>query len=234
MLVGLTVTSLLALTAVAIAQYAVPVVNITNAKIKPSKGGTPKKPKNAGLDVTFEVNEESNSTLEAIDYTVPKSIKVSAKGFPACSATDANAGKCPPKSEVGDGSATALLGPGKAPLNFSAKVVTAGAKKLFIVLNEKTVGNVVIPATIKKQHIKFTIPENVQSPAANLYSYVTSVTANLGPAKIGKGKKQRRLLSRVGCKGGKDKVGVTLTLADNPNPPQQRTIKDTASVPCKK
>ena len=237
-LVGLTVTTVLAVAAVAIAQYAAPVVRITNAKITPATGGKKKKPKNAGVDVTFEVNEESNSTLSAIDYRFPKSLKVSAEGFPKCSAAKAQAGTCPKKSQVGTGSFTAVQGPGRTPLNFTAKVVTAGTKKLFIVLNNDSLGNILIRAAIKGRHLRFKIPENVQKPVdqpgQSFYSYITSVTADLGPAKVGKGRSRHFLISRIGCRGGKDTIGVTLTLADNPNPPPSRTISDTASVPCKK
>ena len=56
-IIGLAVAATLAVAAVAIAQYTLPVdVKITEAKLTPSAGGSKKKPKNASVNLAFTVN----------------------------------------------------------------------------------------------------------------------------------------------------------------------------------
>ena len=266
--IGLTVTTVFALAAVAVAQSSVaPVVTVT-ATVNPAKGGSTKKPVNAATAIKFDVNPESNSTLASIDYGVPKSLKISGAGFESCSATTVNTkgeAACPPKAKVGTGASTALLGPGKAPINFKVNVYASGASGLTLALKQDPQPasggiQVAFDAKIANGHISFDIPENIQQPVKSpdptqsLYSYVTSVTANLGPAQATKtvkvkktvkkhGKKKKItvkvkkkyfLVSRIGCNGGKDIVGVSLGLAANPNPPAVNPAIGTGSTPCNK
>lgn len=258
-LIGLTVTTVFALAAVAVAQYAIPTVTVT-AGTTPAKGGSKKKPKNAATKIRFDVNPDSNSTLAGIDYGIPKNLRVSGKGFPKCSASTVNAkgeGACPKNSKVGTGGATTLLGPGKAQIQFAVGVYANGKRGLTLALKQDPAPanggvQVAFPATIKKNRVAFEIPANVQQPAPGLYSYVTTVEANLGPAKIRKtvkvkktvrrnGKKKRItvkrkknffLVSRIGCTGGKDVFDVKLPLAPNPDPPAITPLVGTTSSPC--
>ncbi len=254
-LTGLTVTIVFAVAAVAIAQYAIPTATLT-ASTSPTKGGTKKKPRNAGTNIKFDVNPDSNSTLAGIDYGISKNLRISGKGFKKCSADTINTkgetacGKAP---VVGTGAATALLGPGKTPIQFTVNVYADGKKGLTLALKQ-TNGSVQVAfdAVIDKQRVAFAIPQNIQQPAPGLYSYVTSVTANLGPAKVTKtikkkvkvkGKKKKKtvkvkktyyLVSRIGCDGGKDTFDVKLDLADNPNPPSIDPLIASTSSACNK
>lgn len=243
-LAGLTVTALFAFAAVAMAQYAVPVLT-TSGKITPSNAGTKKKPKNGLLNVVFNVNGDSNSTLSRIEYTVPSNVRLDGTGFKTCSVEFIAAqgdSKCPKASLVGTGAATALLGPTKSKLDFNVKVYVSGKKALtlYLVTNLFTIP---IPATISGQTVAFDIPERVQSPVTGLYSYVTSVTANLGKqpgikgsVTKGKGKKRktRNFVSVRGCTGGVHTGGIKAFLANNPNPPSTPFLQGPFSSPCKK
>lgn len=256
-LIGLTVTAVFAVAAVAVAQYNVaPVVTVTG-KVTPSSGGTKKKPKNASTEIIFNVNPESNSTLEGIDYGIPANLKISGKGFKACTAeainTKGEAVACKGKPIVGKGAATALLGPGKTKITFSVNVYAAGKDGLTLALKQDN-GSVAVAfdATIANNRVAFKIPSNIQQPAPGLYSYVTSVTANLGPATAKKtikkkvkvkGKKKKVtkkikkkyfLVSRIGCNGGVDRVDVKLDLAANPNQPTVDPATGSVDVPCTK
>lgn len=234
-LAGLTVTALFAFGAVAIAQYQVPVLAATG-KITPAKGGTKKKPKNALVNAVFTVNRESNSTLRRIEYTIPNNVKLNGTGFKTCSeATIGGSGEsaCNPKARVGTGAATAFLGsgPNASKLEFSVNVYVAGKQSLVLALKNSLVGTVPIPATISGQTVSFDIPTRVQNPTGGPngpFSYVTSVTANLGKqpgisasVKTGKGKKRktRYFASLRGCTGGVHTGAVKAFLANNPNPP---------------
>lgn len=264
-LMGLTVTVALAIAAVAFAQSSAPAVVTVTGKITPSSGGTKSKPVKAGTEIVFNVNPDSNSTLASIDYGIPSSIQISGKGFPKCSADTINnpngngEADCPKGSKVGTGASTALLGPGKQPIQFSVNVYANGKNHLTLALQQVN-GQLNIPfdATIANGHISFDIPPNVQQPIQGLYSYVTSVTADLGPASVKKtiikkvkvkvkikGKKKKKtvtkkkkikrtyyLVSRTGCSGGKDDINVSLGLANNPNPPAQTPITGATSIPC--
>jgi hypothetical protein len=244
-LIGLTVTAVFAIAAVAIAQYALPTMTVETA-ITPAKGGTKKKPKNALVHTVFRVNADSNSTLKRIEYAIPSKIKLDGTGFKTCSVqTIAAKGEsaCPKGSRVGTGAATALLGPQKSPLNFSVNVYAAGKKSLTLYL-VTSLFTLPIPATITADNkVVFDIPDRVQQPVPGLYSYVTSVTADLGKqpgikasVKTGKGKKRktRYFASLRGCSGKKHTLGVTAFLADNPNPPKQPSISGTGTSACKK
>jgi hypothetical protein len=234
----------LAVAGVAIAQYALPQVTLTGT-ITPTKGGTKKKPKNATLTATFNVNKESRSTVSRITYLLPKNAKVSGKGFRFCPASQINnngVGSCPKGSQVGTGSATALLGPQQTPIQFSIKVFAGSANEIALALS----GSVPAPAfrgIISNaggsfgQKITVDVPATVQQPIKGLYSYITSVTAKLGGVKgsTGKGKKKKTtyFVAVTGCPSG-DKshhYGVNLDLTANPNPPQtgQITAQDTSA-----
>lgn len=256
-LVGLSVTVAIAVAAVAYAQYATPILTVTEFTVTPAKGGTTKKPKNAGLKTVFTVNKEAYVTLQRIDYTLPSKLKVDTTGFKPCSEAiigaqgddGCTAIKAP---KVGTGAATALLGPGQTPLVFTANVYAAGKNQLVFALTNSLTGTVPIPATITKsgssQVIGFNIPERVQQPVKGLYAYVTSVTANLGKGsggkssvKTGKGKKKktRYFVARTGCASKADTIGVKTTYVSNRTsngqavaPPAPSTASKTTA--CKK
>lgn len=237
--IGVAAVSVPALAAVAIAQTApAPAKVSVNATVKPTKGGSAKNPKGGSTKIVFNVNRESKSTLAGIKYGIPKSIKISGKGFPTCSVDTIESegqGACDPKSKVGTGASTAFVG--ATQINFEVGVYVGGPKLLILALT--TVGGTdtaaTFPAKIAKRSISFDIPKNIQqpipgAPAEGKFSNVTSVTANLQKKKS----KGNFLVSRVGCFGGKDTVKVTLPLADNPSAPAKRTIKGSDSAKCKK
>lgn len=231
-----------AFAAVAIAQTA-PTITST-FKISPKKAGTKKKPKNGNVNAVFNINPESESTLSRIEYTIPKGVKLNGKGFPTCSvdyiSQNGDEG-CPKNSKVGTGAATALLGPQKSQLDFDVTVYAAGPKALtlYLVTNLFTIP---IDAKISGQKVSFDIPERVQQPVSGLYSYVTSVTANLGKQKgisasikkgRGKKKKVKYFASVVDCKGGKHTGGIKAFFAPNPEPPTVASVESTSSSKCK-
>jgi hypothetical protein len=252
---GLTITAVAAITAVALAQTpAAPVVTVTQSGgatspltlITPAKGGSKKKPKNAATHIEFTVNPDSYSTLKSIAYTLPSKVKIDVVGQKYCTADQINQqgeASCPSGSKVGTGAATAILGknPG-TPLNFTANVYASGKKALALFLKGPLAIQVAFPAKISGHTISFDIPTQVQNPTggpAGPYSYVTSVTADLGPKQgkttgHGKHKQKHYLISRTGCSGGKDSVTATLGLADNPGPPPQPTVSGTGSTACSK
>ena len=257
---GLTLTVVFAIAAVAFAQTSAPATVAVTATVDPASGGSAKKPVNASTDITFNVNPESNSTLGGIDYGIPASLRVSGAGFKKCSADTINTkgeAECGKAPIVGTGAATALLGPGKTPIQFTVNVYANGKNGLTLALKQ-TGGavQVAFDAKIADNRVAFSIPSNIQQPAPGLYSYVTSVTANLGPAKTTKTKKVKKkvkvkgkkkkvtrrvkvkktyyLVSRRGCVGGQDTVEAKLTLVNNPNPPAQNPVSGTTSIPCTK
>ena len=248
------VLAVFAAAAVAVAQSSVaPVVTVT-ASASPAKGGSKSKPVGASTSIKFDVNPESNSTLAGVDYGLPSTLKISGAGFSKCSATTINnkgESACPAKAKVGTGAATALLGPNKAAIQFTVNVYTNGTNGLVLALKQ-TNGSVQVAFDAKyaNSRLAFSIPSNVQQPVPGLYSYVTSVTANLGPAKVtktttkkvkkkGKTKKVKvkktyNLVSRTGCTGGTDAFDVKLTLAANPDPPAVNPATGSTTTACSK
>ena len=238
-LIALSITTALACGAIAFAQGAAPTLTAT-FKTTPTQAGTKQKPKAGSFSVKFNVNPESESTLSRIEYTIPKGVKLDGTGFPTCTVefiaqngdTD-----CPKGSQVGTGAATALLGPNKSALNFDVTVYVDSPKtlSLYLVTNLFTLP---IRAQVAGGKVSFDIPPPVQQPVMGLYSYVTSVTANLGkqsgiPATAKVKGKTVNFASVVGCAGGKQTGGVKTFFANNPNPPQVASLETTGSSSCK-
>jgi hypothetical protein len=259
-IIGLALAATLAVAAVAVAQYVLPVLTITEAKITPTSGGSKKKPKNATANVSFTVNRESNSTADQIVFNLPANLVLSGKGLKYCPASkinspgaDGGVKNCPAKSKVGTGSAVAYAGNTRIDYTIT---IFAGSKNE-IAMN--LAGNVTVPAlrgvisaagAPYGQKITIDIPPQVQRPIAGLYSAITEVKAKLGPAtgkvtatkkvrvkgklKKKKFKKTVFFASLTGCP--KDKThdfGVRLHFVPNPNPPQQGNVEARTTGPCK-
>lgn len=238
-LLGLTVTTALAFAAVAIAQYSAPATVDLTGSIKPKKAGTKAKPANGKVNLKFVVNEESNTTIDRITYTLDKDVKLNGKGFPTCSvdflATNP-VSACPKKSRIGKGSAKALLGPSKTPLDFVVTVLVGGPKKITLYL-DTNLFDIPIEGTLKGRKLDIPLPERVYRPVAGLYAYVTEVDATIGKAAIkkkkGKKKKTVPYVSIKGCTGGNHSYKVDLHAIPNPNPPAAENLSDSGSSKCK-
>jgi hypothetical protein len=241
-LIGLTVAVALVAAAMAVAQNPAPEITSMEGAVKPSNAGTPKKPKNGYIHTKFTVNKESKSTLRRIEYTIPKTLKLSGKGFPTCSAdTIGSQGEsaCPKGSQVGKGSAAVNIGDAPVP-DLTVKVYVAGAKKVVLSLTGFT--SAIFEASLAGNKISFDIPDRVQNPSGGPngpYSYVSSITADVGKQSGIKGsagpKKNRHyFVSSVGCKSKKYTIGVKAFLANNPNPPSVSSISKSTKVSCSK
>src|SRR5436190_1553233 len=115
LVVALAAVMVVAGATVALAQSSTaPTLTVT---VKPTKAGTKKKPANSSIHLVV-VNNDEKKTLSKIVITMPKTLKVSGKGFKTCSKAflDNNgADRCPKASKVGGGTATALLGVNNPP-----------------------------------------------------------------------------------------------------------------------
>ena len=131
LIVALAALTALALSAVAIAQTTQSATLTTT--VSPKKAGTKKKP--ASTKLYFKVvNQNPNATLRDLEINQPSTLKLSGKGFPKCGEDDIINDDCPKGSQVGTGTASAILGvnnpPEKArtPLTFKIKAFVTGAK----------------------------------------------------------------------------------------------------------
>jgi hypothetical protein len=189
------IAAMLAVAAVAIAQTPAPVLTITEARVNPASGGTPKKPRNATLYTSFTVNRESNVTADQIVFLLPQHIRLSGRGFKYCPATKINAEgtkSCPDGSKVGTGSAVAYAG--STRIDYAITIYAGSPTEIAMNL----AGNVSVPALRGiisdggetdaggglrfGKKITIDIPKQVQQPIGGLYSAITEVKAKLGPA----------------------------------------------------
>jgi hypothetical protein len=256
--IGLALAAMLVAAAVAIAQVA-PVINITEAKLTPTSGGSKKNPKNGTANVSFTVNRESNSTADQIVFNLPENLKLDGTGLKYCPASKINdpgptggVSNCPEKSKVGSGTAVAYAGNTRIDYNIT---IFAGSKNEIAMY---LAGNVTVPALRGLitdagepygQKITVIIPEQVQRPIAGLYSAITEVHAKLGPAtgkkkitvtvkKNGKKVKKKKTVTtyfanRTGCPKTKTQAfGVQIHNVPNPNPPTQENVEATTTAPC--
>ena len=235
----------LAMTAVALAQNPAPVVGLT-AKAAPTKAGTKKKPKSETVSLHITNSEESKSSAKRIQIDFPATLKLNTKGLTTCNsaALDANGiSACPSKSKAGGGNAIANLNPdAPSKLYFKQTTFVLGKNKLAFYLQQTSGENGTVdpngvaqslPASITKhgkgQRITINIPENLQQPAKGVYSALLEINSKLG---LKKGK--HALVSSVGCKSKKHKMGVTISYVPNPNPPAQSSVTKTANAKCSK
>jgi hypothetical protein len=240
-----------ALVATAVAQAPVD-LQITTAKLTPNSAGTAKKPRNGSALVEFTVNRESNVTADQIVFNLPQKMKLSGKGFKYCPASKINAEgtkACPDGSKVGSGLATAYAG--STRIDYTITIYAGSVNEIAMNL----AGNVSVPAlrgiissagAPYGQKITVDIPQQVQQPIGGLYSAITYVKAQLGPAtgkpsyvyKRIRGKRTRvkvphYFLGTTGCETDKTHdFGVRLHFVPNPNPPQSADAEKKTTGPC--
>jgi len=243
--IAVALVATLAVAAVAVAQYALPVTKLT-ASATPTKGGTKKKPKNGQLKVSFTVNKESNVTADQIVFLLPKNAKVSGKGFRFCPATKINnegASSCPKGSKVGRGTAQALVGPNKTAFNFAITIYAGSKSEIAMLLTgpitRALTGSIGNAGGNFGNKITVDVPPEIQQPIKGLYADITAVSATIGKAKgstgTGKKKKTTYFVGLTGCPSDRTHdFAVRLHFAPNPNAPQQGADEAQATSACKR
>jgi hypothetical protein len=225
----------IALASVAFAANAAPDVS---AKLTPKNAGTKKKPTNSKLTLSVK-NNQTDATVDTITVNVGKQVKLSGKGFKYCTANTLNTqGKtaCPSGSKAGNGTASAVVGPGKAPLNFSVDAYVGS--KSSIIFYVQQVGGTVRKALVGKvskasgkfgSKITIKIDEDLQQPAPGVFSSLVDLQTTI---KAKKGKNY--LVSSTGCKSKKHNFGVKFSFAPNATFPAVGSTEGTTTSACKK
>lgn len=187
-----------------------------NVAVSPSKAGTKKKPKNTQIHLKV-VNNDPKKSLSSLTITIPKTLKLSGKGFKTCTKKflDANGpAACPKAAKVGGGTSDALVGvnaASQAPLHFVVTAFVGGKTAInFYLHSTGTPVNVVAPGKVHGNKLTVTVPMQAQQPAPGVWAGLVSLETTL------KGKAGKNVLvASTGCKGGKDKFSAALTFANN-------------------
>jgi hypothetical protein len=211
---------------------AAPTLTVT---VAPSKAGTKKKPKNSSIHLVV-VNNDTKRTLQQVAITMPKTLKVSGKGFKTCSAAKLNASGpsvCPKGSKIGSGSSDALVGvngPSQTPLHFVVTAFVSGKNAISFYLHSTGIPvNVVAPGKVSGHKLIVQVPQAAQQPAPGTWAGLVKLDTTLK----GKAPKKRYLIASTGCKGGKQKFSAALTFANNGVSPAG-TVTTTGASKCKK
>ena len=220
---------------VAYAQNAAPSI-VVNTSVSPSKAGTKKQPKAEKFTLTVTNNvSESKATASSIKITFPSTLKLSTKGLPQCTKSDAAIINAPTtackKSIAGTGTSHAILGPTTAaPLPITFQVIPiVGKNQMLYYLNGPAVNTqAVLHGKIRGRSQTITIPANLQQPAPGVYSAIQDLHTVIS---LRKGK--HSLVSSSGCSGG-HKITVTETFVNNPTPPAAPSATQTGIAACKK
>jgi hypothetical protein len=225
-------TAALALGVAGIAYAQTPPPSITaTASVSPTKAGTKSKPKSEKLKLKVVNNKESKTTAAKITITVPSTLKVSTSGLDVCKASDdellASTAVCK-KSIAGKGTAHALVNPFAAsPAQVEFKVTpVVGNKEVLFVLNSP-IAQAVLHGKISGSKMTISITPELQQPAPGTYSALLDLTTELS-----KKKGSKALISSVGCKSKKHKVGVKVDFAPNPNPPAASSASTSVDAKC--
>lgn len=174
--------ALIALSAAAVApsyaQGPTPVTTIeVKPKVSPSKAGTKKKPQTVKLSVTGSVTTsgedgENKPIVTKVVIKFPKGSLYNGAKAPKCSEAAINSGlpksKCPPKSIMGSGGATAWADTVSTTADFT--LVNGGANKayLYTTMTNPAVVQTPVPLDIKKSTGKWayiataTVPQKLQ------------------------------------------------------------------------
>jgi hypothetical protein len=227
---GIAVTVLAVFGGAAVAQTPQASMNVT---LSPKKAGTKKKPKSTKLRLVIN-NNDSKRTASKLAITLPKTLKLSGKGFPKCTeAMLAGEGKsaCPKKSKVGSGTATALLGvntPAPQDLTFKLTAYVGGAKAINFYLEGVELPVVfTTPGKLSGRKLTITIPEVPgQQPAPGTWAGLKSIDTTL-QGKI----KKNVLIGSTGCKKKKAPFTTAITFVDNGVAPAG-TVTTKANAKC--
>jgi hypothetical protein len=203
-------------------------------KIKPVKAGTKKKPKNSSIHLVVN-NPDHTRTLSTLTITMPKTLKVSGKGFKTCSETKLNANgpaSCPKGSKVGGGTANAFVGVNTAtpsPISFTVTAFVGGKNKINFYLKGNGVPvNVVAPGKVVRRKLIVSVPQAAQQPIPGTFAGLAKLDTTL------KGKaKKHFLIASVGCVRRKQPFKAALTFANNGVSPAG-TVTVSGSAKCRK
>ena len=197
---------------------------------------------NTSLNFTMTV-DKPGTTVQFIDLTLPKSLKMSAKGLGNCTVAKLypDPSGCE-NSKVGpQGTASAVLAPNNTPLNFTVQPYAQDRNTLLfrivsesgIVIDTPLTGEI----TKKGRKLRIEIPEALRCPACPAPPSTEGNDASLtGLNQTFKAKKGRKyLVSSVGCKNRKHKFSAKLDVLqrrDGAVVPAPSTA--TASSACRK
>jgi hypothetical protein len=213
--------------------------------LKPQKAGTKTKPRSTKIHFVT-TNKDVSQTAEGIKIWIPKTLRISNKGFPKCSQAvlnDPNKGPdaCPKGSEIGGGTALARAGVNVNPINppklhFDVRAFVTGKSSMVFHIRSTDLGVEIValtPAKLKKASGKYgqvldvTIPREPAQFYLGQYNGLEQLDVTIG------GKRgTNMLIASTGCKKGKAPFKTEIAFAPNPNPPKAETLSDTANAKC--
>jgi hypothetical protein len=206
--------------------------------VAPKNAGTAKKPVNSSVHFVA-TNNNSKRSLRKLDIQMPKTLKVSAKGFKFCNRgkleSSADPSVCPKASKVGGGVAKAFLGVNTAnptPLTFDVKAFVVAKDRVDFSLHARELPSLFLVSpgkvtnTKKGPKLTVTVPEQAQQPAPGVYAGLAQLDTTL------KGKAgSHKLIASTGCKKGKQPFSTKLYFSTNPVS-SATTITASASSKC--
>lgn len=192
-------------------------------KLTNSKAGTKAKPKSVGkLNVSTPTTpgpgEAGTFATQTAVISFDKNLVFGAQKFPGCplAQVEKDDSKCPAKSKVGAGSASAVFS--GQTINLTVKAFngnTKGTKIYLLVQNAQFNINKALDGTLgnasgaygKKLTVK--IPTNLQQPVAGAYATLTSFKTSVGGTSKG-----TPYAALKGCTGGKLKFKGVFNYSD--------------------
>ena len=207
--------------------------------VAPKKAGTAKRPVNSSVRF-IATNNNAKRTLKKLDIQMPKTLKVSAKGFKFCNRArleeSADPSICPRASKVGGGIAHAFLGVNTAtptPLTFDVKAYVVAKDRIDFSLHARELPSLFLVApgkvtqTRKGPRLTVTVPQQAQQPAPGVFAGLAQLDATLKGAAG-----SHKLIVSVGCKRGKQPFSTKLYFATTPVS-SATTLKATATSKCR-
>lgn len=221
--------------------------------VLPTKSASKSKPRKASLNLHITNDPSAFLTASRLDVFFARHVRISASGLVQCdlSSYGNSAVGCPPGSQVGTGTATAVLGQRTTPggpatlgttIHFKLVFFATGDSQLALDLQgvENPAVRVTIPLNITSLPGKFgqkmvaPIPTQIQNPAPGLFAALTDLNVNLSKS-VRRGGRVRSLISTRGCPSSREwPFQTTLTFTGNSAPPPIPSAPLNATAPCKK
>lgn len=178
-----------------------------SASVSPSKAPKKKsRPVSATLRLGVDLPQADRKTPVRITVRLPRNVRLSGAGFPACPAealATGGEGSCPAGSRVGSAVVTGVLSTGTpAPVSWTAAIYVASADALALSFKGLRPAVEEAPVRSSGRRIRFDVPSEIRSPYEGLSTYVTGVSVSFGATRTtgsGKRKKTYRLARLDGC-----------------------------------
>jgi hypothetical protein len=196
--------------------------------VYPAAGGTDAHRIDTTVKVGLTLNKESGATVKEVDFTLPRAVKLSARGFRSCTFSAARHGTCSPRSFVGAGHLSVRVGKPLTRAEYEITIYADGPRHLVFAYTGDE-GIVAGVGDLRGHKLLVHIPGILRLTPSDKTIFLTGLELELGPAQA-----HGRSFAALGsCHGGSHRYAADLILVPPDDPLKESEASATASSPCR-